>query len=215
MIDVGDTLNDKHPRLVITSEMQPGTPKRKAMKYMALSYCWGQVDETTKLLKTTHDTIRLRTEKIELIIMPQVFQDAVVVARKLGIQYLWIDSLCIIQDDARDWQIESSKMAEIFSKAYLILIAAVGSGCNDSFLGEGVPHLSCAIPVKSKPSLATIGQFSLRYRRHRGPSDKMTVIRVSRWITRGWPFLDARLSRRVLLFGVPLFLFPARIAETL
>ncbi|KAF8846586.1 hypothetical protein BDZ45DRAFT_541413, partial [Acephala macrosclerotiorum] len=66
--------------------------------------------------------------------MPGAFQDAVTVTRALGIQYLWIDSLCIVQDDAQDWQIESSKMAEIFSNAHLTIIAATGSSCNDGFL---------------------------------------------------------------------------------
>ncbi|KAF8852840.1 HET-domain-containing protein [Acephala macrosclerotiorum] len=213
MIEVGDTLNDKHSRLVITSEMQARTSKDEATKYMALSYCWGQGDGTSKLLKTTHDTIRSRTEKIELDTMPQAFRDAVIVARTLGIQYLWIDSLCIIQDDARDWQIESSKMAEIFSNAYLTLVAASGSGCNDSFLSLGLPSLSCAVPLRTNQGLAIQGQFSLRFRPHRGPYDKMTEIRGSKWVTRGWTFQEERLARRVLMFGKTKFFFDCRSLE--
>jgi hypothetical protein len=213
MIDVGDALNDKHPRLVITSEMQPRASKDEATQYMALSYCWGQVDGTTKLLKTTHNTIGTRTVKIELDTMPQTFQDAVTIARTLSIQYLWIDSLCIIQDDAQDWQIESSKMAEIFSNAYLTLIVASGSGCNDSFLSRGLPGLSCTVPLKINPGLAIQGQFSLRFRRRRGPSDKMAEITGSRWITRGWTFQEERLARRVLMFGENKFFFDCRTLE--
>jgi hypothetical protein len=154
LIEVGDTWNNKYPRLVITSEMQARASKDEATKYMALSYCWGQVDGTSKLLKTIHDTIRSRTEKIELDTMPQAFRDAVIVARTLNIPYLWIDSLCIIQDDTRDWQIESSKMAEIFSNAYLTLIAASGSGCDDSFLSRGLPSSSCTVPLGTNQGLA-------------------------------------------------------------
>lgn len=213
MIDVGDALNDKHPKLVITSEMQPNASKDEVTKYMALSYCWGPVDGTSKLLKTTHNTIGSRTEKIELDTMPQTFQDAVTVARTLRIQYIWIDSLCIIQDDARDWQIESSKMAEIFSNAYLTLIAASGSGCNDSFLSQGLPSLSCTVPLKINPGVAIRGQFSLRFRRRQGISDKMAEIIASRWITRGWTFQEERLARRVLMFGENKFFFDCRTLE--
>lgn len=173
MIDVGNSLNKQHPKLVITSDMQPSASKDEPIKYMALSYCWGTA--TSKLLKTTHDTIGSRLEQIELDIMPQTFQDAVAVARSLDIQYLWIDSLCIIQDDDRDWQIQSSKMAEIFSNAYLTLISASGSGCNDSFLSRRLPDISCSIPL-SLPGKAITGQFSLRFRRRWGTSDKMSEI---------------------------------------
>lgn len=213
MIDVGDALNDKHPRLVITSEMQSRTWKGEATKYMALSYCWGPVDGTSKLLKTTHSTIGLRTEKIELNTMPQTFQDAITIARTLSIQYLWIDSLCIIQDDTRDWQIESSKMADIFSNAYLTLISASGSGCNDSFLSRGLPDLSCTISLKLNPGMAIQGQFSLRFRRRKGISDKMAEIVGGKWISRGWTFQEERLARRVLMFGENKFFFDCKTLE--
>jgi hypothetical protein len=213
LIEVDDPLNNRHPRLIITSELQSGASKIKATKYMALSYCWGELNETNKLLKTTHDTIRLRTEKIELDTMPEVFKDAIAVARALSIQYLWIDSLCIIQDDLLDWQIESSKMAEIFSNAYLTLNAASSSGCSDSFLSQDSPILSCAVPLRIDPGLDIQGQFYLRFRRHRGPSDKMTEIRFSKWITRGWTFQEERLARRSLIFGVNKFFFDCRTLE--
>jgi hypothetical protein len=211
LIEVGDALD--HPRLILTSDLEPRTPKSKAIDYIALSYCWGILDGTSKLLTTTHDTIRSRTESIEVGTMPLAFQDAVTVARMLCIQYLWIDSLCIIQDDARDWQTESSRMAEIFSNAYLTLIAATGSGCNDRFLSRGSPGPSCTVPLKTSAEPAVQGEFSLRFRQHRGPSDKMTEIRGSRWITRGWTFQEERLARRALIFGENKFFLDCRTLE--
>ena len=53
--------------------------------------------------------------------LPQSFKDAVSITRGLGIQYLWIDSLCIIQDDVSDWETESSRMASVFSCSWLNL----------------------------------------------------------------------------------------------
>jgi hypothetical protein len=215
MIDIGDASNGKHPRLVITSEMEPTGSKNEAPKYMALSYCWGPADKTSRLLKTTHNTIDSRMEMIKWDTMPRVFQEAVTVARKLNIQYLWIDSLCIIQDDVRDWQIESSKMAEIFSNAYLTLVAASASGCDDSFLIRGLPSLSCTVPLKITSGVAIQGQFSLRLRLRwaTSRSDKMAEISGSRWVTRGWTFQEERLARRVLMFGESKFFFDCRTLE--
>ncbi|CZR67815.1 uncharacterized protein PAC_17714 [Phialocephala subalpina] len=210
LIDVGDGLHDEHPRLVITSAIHNASPNEVG-KYMALSYCWGPVDKTSKLLTTTHDTIGLRSEKIVFSTMPQTFQDAVNVARKLGIQYLWIDSLCIIQDDAQDWQIESSKMAEIFSNAHLTIIAATGSSCNDGFLTQrSGPY--CMVPL-SIEGAASEGQLSLRFRPHWGRSDKMAEIVDGRWITRGWTFQEERLARRALIFGKNKLFFNCRALE--
>jgi hypothetical protein len=215
MIDIGDASNDKHPRLVITSEMSCSPSRDKKIKYMALSYCWGPVDEKSKLLKTTHNTIRSRKERIELDSMPRVFQEAVTVAQKLNIQYLWIDSLCIIQDDIRDWQIESSRMADIFSNAYLTLVAASASTCNDSFLSRDRPGISCTVPLKMTSEVDVQGHFSLRSRRRwaTSGSDKMGEISGSRWVSRGWTFQEERLARRVLMFGESKFFFDCRTFE--
>jgi len=46
--------------------------------------------------------------------MPEMFQDAVIASRELGIRYLWIDSLCIIQDSVEDWELECSKMGRVY-----------------------------------------------------------------------------------------------------
>jgi len=211
MIDVGGV--DRHPRLIITSEMQPETWKDGLPKYMALSYCWGSEEEASKLLKTTHSTIASRTQKIEFDTMPQTFKDAVMVARALDIQYMWVDSLCIIQGDARDWQSESSKMAEIFSNAYLTLAAAYGSSYNDGFLDQSLPDPTCTVSVKIKADAAIEGQISLRFRRRWGTSDKMSHISSSRWVTRGWTFQEERLSRRILLYGENKFFLDCRTLE--
>ncbi len=65
-------------------------------------------------------------EGIDIDDLPPTFRDAVTVVRKLGLRYLWIDSLCIIQKDLEDWQIESARMSSIFRNAYLVLGAASG-----------------------------------------------------------------------------------------
>ena len=75
---------------------------------------------------TTKVTIEDMKRSIHWNALPKTFQDAISMTKALGIQYLWIDSLCIIQHDRRDWERESVRMAAIYSNSY-INIAATGS----------------------------------------------------------------------------------------
>lgn len=99
-------------------------------RYIALSHRWGN----TKPLTTTRENIGGFSNNIEFDILPRTFQDAVTVTRKLGIRFLWIDSLCIIQDDRDDWRRESQRMASVFSLAYCTIAATSGTDSTDGFL---------------------------------------------------------------------------------
>ncbi len=85
VIDVGSS--QSNPRLVET--------KNENIPYIALSHCWG----TDQTFTTTKSTIDERYAGFDLSVLPKTFQDAIAVTRQVGIQYLWIDSFCIIQDD--------------------------------------------------------------------------------------------------------------------
>ncbi|KAF4975744.1 hypothetical protein FZEAL_7521 [Fusarium zealandicum] len=91
--------------------------------YASLSHCWAR---GPKPIVTTSDTIAYRLKGITFTARPKTFGDAVLIARRLGLRYIWIDSLCIIQNSAEDWQIESSKMADIYHNSF-VTIAAVSS----------------------------------------------------------------------------------------
>ncbi|KAH8650889.1 heterokaryon incompatibility protein-domain-containing protein, partial [Tricladium varicosporioides] len=181
--------------------------------YIALSYCWGVPNDSRPLLKTTRSTKSSRIAGIPVEDMPLAFQDAVKLARTLNIPYLWIDSLCITQDDAQDWQNESSRMAEIFSHAYLTVVAAIGASCHDSFLWRDPNCASVSIPCTYSKSGSINGQIELRFRREWAATDKMSQISRHRWVTRGWTFQEERLARRVLMFGEDKFFFDCRTAE--
>ncbi|KAL6407071.1 hypothetical protein AUP68_09897 [Ilyonectria robusta] len=90
--------------------------------YIALSHCWG----LSQHLVSKKSTIDGWKRNIPHNALPPTFQDAVSITRKLGIRYVWIDSLCIVQDDKNDWEIEAAKMASIYDGADLVL-AATGS----------------------------------------------------------------------------------------
>lgn len=85
------------------------------------------------MLTTTLDTIAQRRLNIKFSELPKTFQDAVHITRALGLRYLWIDSLCIIQDDKRDWEIESAKMAGIYTGSYLTIAATASADSSGGF----------------------------------------------------------------------------------
>ncbi|PVH75789.1 HET-domain-containing protein [Cadophora sp. DSE1049] len=213
LVEVGNSNTGVEPRLILTDALSKDENNRvDTSKYIALSYCWGSVEESSRLLKTTHSTMQERLRGIKFDTLPLALQDAVTVARTLEIRYIWIDSLCIIQDDSKDWQIESSRMADIFSNAYLTIVAATGASCHDSFLYREPNQLTCDVQVHSETFGLEDGQFSLRLRRPRG-TEKMSEIVGSRWITRGWTFQEERLARRVLMFGKNKFFLDCRTIE--
>lgn len=81
--------------------------------------------------------------------LPQCLQDAVTVTRSLNIRYLWIDVLCIIQDDADDWRQESVKMYELFLNAFVTIGAAVSESFDQGFLHRGLPNKTIALDFQS------------------------------------------------------------------
>ncbi|KAI0096945.1 HET-domain-containing protein [Nemania sp. FL0031] len=110
VLDVGESLGKGSIRLLETEPGQSG-------KYAALSYCWGKTGNIT----TTKDTLKERKKGISWSILPKSFRDAVELVRGLGVWYLWIDALCIIQDDVDDWENESAKMADVYQNAFLTI----------------------------------------------------------------------------------------------
>ena len=88
-----------------------------ASPYIALTHCWG----AGNILKTTSQTLKERFLGIQSSSLSNTFQDAVRITRALGFNYLWIDSLCIVQDSPEDWAEVSSQMHKIYSNSYLTI----------------------------------------------------------------------------------------------
>lgn len=82
-------------------------------QYCTLSHRWGRAN----CLKLTKSTLGLLKHGIWVSRLPRTFRDAFLVARKLGIRYIWVDSLCIIQDDPDDWLAEASEMHQVYSNS--------------------------------------------------------------------------------------------------
>lgn len=118
---------------------------KEEIKYVALSYCWGS---SAAPLKTEINSFEMRRRGIPVDTMPACFQDAIEVVRALGLRYVWIDSLCIIQDDDLDWQKESGSMCDTFGNAYITLGIASTSSCQEKFL-QNLPE-RFDVPFRSK-----------------------------------------------------------------
>jgi hypothetical protein len=101
-------------------------------RYMTLSHRWGKVP----LYKTTKANMPERYHEIKEEELPTTFQQAITITRKLGVRFLWIDCLCIVQDDPLDWEIEASKMASIYSGSYLTLAATVSFNSRRGLIPE-------------------------------------------------------------------------------
>ncbi|KFY31014.1 hypothetical protein V493_01478 [Pseudogymnoascus sp. VKM F-4281 (FW-2241)] len=113
VIDVGDSSHD--PYLYITHG--------ETGRFIALSHCWGPPEMPFTRLTTTQTNLSAHCQRITIEKLPRTFRDAINVTRDLGLRYIWIDSLCIIQDSTEDWILEVSRMADIYRNAYITLAA--------------------------------------------------------------------------------------------
>lgn len=147
VIDVGDG----YPMLFLRDKDKIS----QGAHYVALSHCWGKPpgkqEETTKEQKepskelgknwnwsTTTSNKEKRAQGFLITELPQTFQDAIEVTRKLGQRYLWIDSLCIIQGENGDWETEAKKMEAVFKNAYYTIAATSAEDSNKGFLNRAL-----------------------------------------------------------------------------
>jgi hypothetical protein len=131
VIDTGNT-GDDFVRLVETNPSHTG-------EWVALSHKWGL--ETSSHFCTTVDTVEDYKRGIPLASLPATFRDAVIVTRAIpGCQYLWIDSICILQGPGGDFNKEAKNVAEVYSGASLVLAASRAAHQSDGFLKSLVPR---------------------------------------------------------------------------
>jgi hypothetical protein len=161
-------------------------------QYIALSHCWG----ACRTFMTTRETIGQMRSGFSLAEAPKTFQDAIVVTRLLGIRYLWIDCLCIIQEDVVDWTYEGSKMAEVYGNAYLTITAANSDDDSKGFLALR--------PFDYYPLKFTsaFNQSEIIYLQAWSPYDSdRELVDTEPVDTRGWTLQEQYLSPRNLIFG--------------
>jgi hypothetical protein len=131
--------NTAPTRLLCTRHSSHGqlytVPREEHPDYAALSYCWGNSRHQVEA-KTTIANVHDRHCGMDFSQLPQTIKDAIEVCRSLGLTYLWVDALCIIQDDPEDQASEVTKMASIYRGATITISAASAEDSTQGFLGD-------------------------------------------------------------------------------
>ncbi|KAK0219053.1 HET-domain-containing protein [Armillaria fumosa] len=127
-----DCTDPDRPRLVITQGLTFRDKRPEFDLYAALSYVWGETQQHC----TRTDNVDSYTRGIDIHLLPQTIKDAIATTHTFGIQYLWIDSLCILQDSPEDKAQEIAQMRNIFRHSYLTIIAASANRVSEGFLQD-------------------------------------------------------------------------------
>jgi hypothetical protein len=183
ILDVGSSEN---PRLRLVEDCKDDA------EYIALSYCWG-VEDT---FVTTRDNLAEFKLSIDARNLPQTFVDAIKVSRHLGQRYLWIDALCILQKDPVDWEEQSQKMGDIYSRAWLMISAANSRSVHEGFLRPRPPNAKLYGTIQEGEVLHKV--YISVERSSEGLEDG--ILSKEPLTTRGWTLQERLLSQRKLHF---------------
>ena len=112
-------------------------------EWVTLSHCWG----TSSPLLTTTSTVEKNCQSLLIEDLPLLYRDAIAVVRRLGLQYLWIDSLCILQDSRADWLVESANMGGIYRNAILNIAAEASPDSEHGIFRSGDEHRHLSTPM--------------------------------------------------------------------
>ncbi|KAL2036768.1 hypothetical protein N7G274_010492 [Stereocaulon virgatum] len=104
----------------------------ESVPYVTLSHHWGRQPIITTILAT----LATREKSIPMP-PPQTFRDVVIIPRKMNVQYLWLDSLCIVQDPKADWEAEAAEMGDHYRQSLFTISAA---GAEDNSVGCFMPR---------------------------------------------------------------------------
>ncbi|KAK8191029.1 heterokaryon incompatibility protein-domain-containing protein [Phyllosticta capitalensis] len=196
-----DVSPDGMPGLDVKLRDHTSLPSGKPLEYAALSYSWGTYKPDCM---TTDATIEKNLDCMPWESLPSTFQDAVEITRGLGLKYLWIDSVCIIQGNTKDWSQEAGKMFDVYKGAKVTLAALFGynstSGLRDSTINEQskiLAHLqmgqqsTCPIFIRRHHYLShNYGQTP-----HHSEGNLIAPL-----LTRAWTYQERIVSPRVLFF---------------
>jgi hypothetical protein len=195
VLDLGPPSEQQQLRLI------PGEGRRG--QWVALSHAWGDFQP----LRTTKETLPVHQAEIKWSELPPTFQDAVVITKKLGFQYLWIDSLCIIQDSPDDWDREAATMASVYGSAAITICAeaAANSQCDIFKSANSRRGIEVRLPAKSPQNSF---EYDV-YLKARGPeNDGDFHIGY-----RAWVLQECLLSPRVIIYAADQVYWSCRAEE--
>ncbi|KAK0648464.1 heterokaryon incompatibility protein-domain-containing protein [Cercophora newfieldiana] len=201
---------DTDPSLYISGQGEQGI-------YATLSHCWGGGPSPPP--KIFIATEKDATAGIPFTQLPKTFQDAIVIARELGLEYLWIDSLCILQDSNEDWQETAAVMGAIYADSYVTIAAAGAKDCRDGcFLKHDISFPQRELPAPS----GTDFKGTVYVRAVPPMSDASTMVAGEETVgdsvadgrtvldTRAWVFQERTLSPRTLHYTAKELVFECK-----
>lgn len=162
--------------------------------YNALSYRWGDQE----FLKTKKSSLKQFQNQIAWKDLPPLFKDAITISRNLEIYYLWIDALCIVQDDKKDWNEQAPQMGAVYDNSYATIACASVASPSERIL-------------KPRSSLWQSKMFEIKDEKNRNIELRVRQRSISPdtgkrnenpdyLATRAWIWQERLLSRRSLVF---------------
>jgi hypothetical protein len=168
----------------------------KAGTYACLSHRWGQGNDALTVPRTTKANIASMIEGLPWNMIPRTFREAIQFTRSLGIPYLWIDSLCIIQDDQLDWEREAAGMADVYMNCWVTLAASLSPNSNAGLFFQSNEDVgSCHVGAVRCQGMPPVPLFM-----HRRPSHDPHGGEIYPLSSRGWVVQESLLSPRTIYF---------------
>lgn len=209
ILDLGGAQNE------LRSDVKLYVSRHEPEEYICLSHCWGS-DRGSAPLQTTVETLHMFQQVIAYEKLPKTFQDAVVFTRKLGYRFLWIDSLCIVQDDSEDWLAEAGRMADIYENAALTLAAASSADSLGGLFRKSTPEVLISHGREGQTQPA-IRQFSnpvfFQYGHRQSALEKPGENKISPLMKRAWIYQERMLSGQILFFTPLELVFECRVSS--
>ena len=165
---------------------------RSHSRYLALSHCWGGI---APVVLTSNNIDSLKAG-IKLPELPKTFQHAVALARFVRVRYLWIDSLCILQDSGTDWEFEATTMKDVYKHAFFTIAAAGAATSEDGLYFDRDVDLAKAVTVPISWEGISNGIYTICHRELSGKNISDAPLNQ-----RAWAVQERLLSWRSLHFG--------------
>lgn len=176
------------------------TPTNSTAPYAALSYCWGG----NGTFKTEEHTLEVFERDIQLEKLPQTIKDAFCLTKRIGLDYLWVDAICIVQGNKQEWEQESQKMGHIYSNAKIVISATRSANVNEGMF----------IPRSATPLFKDIEAIGGSMRARRNLNHEIIIscrTKSNKWwekhinatfplLSRGWGFQERMLATRIVHF---------------
>ncbi|KAJ3524033.1 hypothetical protein NM208_g12212 [Fusarium decemcellulare] len=202
----GTRAENEMPLIFIDVIQQCLVPASSDAKYFALSYVWGQVDMSKTLKANYHE--RQQPSALLSVPFPKTIRDAMTFVKSLGERFLWVDAICMVQDDKEQMARDIPNMDIVYGQAFATIVALEGNDADAGLPGVapgtrppqqiGTISVSDRSPVldddpasQNKETISIVAT----------PKPFYLALELSRWNTRGWIVQERLLSRRCLYFA--------------